>query len=736
MNSDYDFLSSLDLSQLQSLLVLHPKTASAADPVKGDERLKQRQLMARKRAAERDLAIPIPLNIARRIDAEQDPQRWLNVYFADIFREDWTDDRLAMLHSIIDAALYGGDQAIAGPRGEGKTTIATHAALYLMIRKLSTFPVVIGKSQGKAQLELKAIKEQLQQNELFIADYPEIGVPMKAVGGWSSRARMQTVGGANTNIELSADHIAFPTIARSQFPDWPDEIELASSGQVLYCLGIDGPVRGTKFRNQRPTLAIIDDIEDREAAASEALIEKNEEILEKDVAGLGASSERIPRVMLCTVQNRKCIAYRFTDPQVKPSWRGKRYRKMLREPDRMDLVQQYIQMRQTRSTDDPDARVAFQFWRDHQTEIEAGCVVSNINSYSKKLHADGEPLELSAIHAYYNRVADVGPKAVATEIDNDPPPEAGPAGLGITTDIIMSRISGLDRRQLPASTVALTAGIDIGKYRCHWVITAWSSGAGGCVVDYGVLEVSNTNSDMDNEASEAQIYKALLEWRDSQNVKQYVDATGTERKLDFVLVDSGTFTQAIYAFTKQVRGVYHPAKGQYPYRQRKRNTASTIASEHLHAERMASSDVWLYELDTSYWKQFVHERFLSPTFDDQNMLRRGALSLFNPMHGKSHLNYAMHLTAEELVSEFKEGKGVKTYWTVKNENNHWLDATYLAAAAGEICGVKLIAPSEKEIAPRMVDKDAPKQQPQQPQRRNPHGRFRQRPGGWIPRRRG
>jgi hypothetical protein len=118
------------------------------------------------------------------------------------------------------------------------------------------------------------------------------------------------------------------------------------------------------------------------------------------------------------------------------------------------------------------------------------------------------------------------------------------------------------------------------------------------------------------------------------------------------------------------------------------------------------------------------------------MLRRGALSLFNPIHGKSHLNYAMHLTAEELVSEFKEGKGVKTYWTVRNENNHWLDATYLSAAAGEICGVKLIAPSEKEIAPRMVDKDAPKQQPQQPQRRNPHGRFRQRPGGWIPRRNG
>lgn len=292
MSSGYDFLNSLDLSQLRNLLALHPKTASAADSIKGDERLRQRELMAKKRASQRDIRIPAPSNIARRIKAESDPQKWLDTYFAEIFSECWTDDRLAMLHSIIDAARYGGDQAIAGPRGEGKTTIATHAALYLVVKKLTTFPVIIGKSQGKAQLELKSIKEQLQQNELFIADYPEIGIPFQAVGGWSSRARMQTVGGVNTNLEIAADHIAFPTIGREQLADWPDCIEPASCGQVIYCLGVDGPVRGTKFRSMRPTLAIIDDIEDREAAASDVLIGKNEEIIEQDIAGLGASADR------------------------------------------------------------------------------------------------------------------------------------------------------------------------------------------------------------------------------------------------------------------------------------------------------------------------------------------------------------------------------------------------------------------------------------------------------------
>jgi hypothetical protein len=56
------------------------------------------------------------------------------------------------------------------------------------------------------------------------------------------------------------------------------------------------------------------------------------------------------------------------------------------------------------------------------------------------------------------------------------------------------------------------------------------------------------------------------------------------------------------------------------------------------------------------------------------------------------------------VTEFKEGKGAKTYWRKNAENNHWLDATYMAAAASEACGIKLLAPSEQEVSPRVENK--------------------------------
>ncbi len=688
-----------------------------------------------KRAKLRDLIIPPPADPSRRLRCEADCSLWLSTYFSDKFFEAWTEDRLAMVKSIIDAACYGGDQAIAGPRGEGKTTLAILTALFLMVRGLSHFPVVIGKNADKAKKEVRDVVEQLQQNEVFIEDYPEIGIPFQAVGAWSSRGRMQTVGGRSTNIVIGPEFFVFPSIHIDQLPGWPKEINPASNGQVLYSLGIDGAIRGTKYRSQRPTLAIIDDIEDRDAAASEAQVAKNTDIIEQDIAGLGQSSERIPRVMLCTIQNRKCIAYTYTDPKRKPSWRGKRYRKLVKAPDRLDLVEKYIDLRRGRKNEDPDAREAFAFWRDNKEEIERGSVVSNQCSFSRKTHADGEPMELSAVQSYYNRVADVGARAVSTEIDNDPPEEAGPMGLGITPALVESRLSGFARRQLPANTAALTAAIDLGKYNCHWVVTAWWHGAGGVVVDYGIAQVYGTDKSMDHEASEPMIYDALLNWRDELLSREFVDATGTRRAVDFCFVDSGAFTNAPYKFVREVGGIFHASKGQFPYHRKTKSTTTCIAGDNLHASKLPNGNLWLYELDTSYWKQFVHERFMTPTFDESNMIRRGSLSLFSLDENQRHSQYAQHIAAEELVTKFTEGKGAKTYWSVKDTNNHWLDATYMAAAAGEACGVKLIAPSEVEIQPKTVSGDQNQSQPKPQPKRYQHGNFKTRQGGWIPKRR-
>jgi hypothetical protein len=733
------WIESLPNSEFRKVLLSMPKdrastlveTLRQRKPQVYDEKEADRERKAVKRAIGRELFIPVPRNIERRNACLADPQLLLTTYFPVTYYEEFTQDRSDMLLSIKRAAMYGGDQAIAGPRGEGKTTLAIDGGLCLMLAGLSMFPVIIGKNQDAASDELKALRERLTYSQAFVEDFPEIGVPLAAIGPSTANARLQTVGGPGKFIGMfiGQKHFAFPKITKEQLPHWPDGVESVAHGQVLGAVGIEGRIRGFKFRSLRPTLAIIDDIEDKDSARSDEQIEKNEKIIEEDIGGMGSSAERIARVYLCTTLNRKCNAYKYTDRTVKPSWNGRRYRKMIRPPDRMDLVEQYIDMRKSHKDDDPDARVAFRFWRDNQAEIESGCVVSNPNSFNRKLHSDGEPIELSTCHAYYNRVADTSARAVATEIDNDPPEEVGPIGSGLTADIVQSRRSGLARLQLPANCTAITSAIDLGKHYCHWITIAWWRGAGGVVVDYGIVEVvgnKNVRAESklaDMEASEPGIYTALLNWRDELINKVYVDTTGLERRVDFVLVDSGSYTRAAYEFCRQVRGVFHPSKGQVPFHAKTKSTDTIIAGSNIYAAKQVSEQLWLYHLDSSYWKQFVHERFLTPTFDENNMLRKGSLSLFD-VPGREHNSYSHHIVAEQLVAEFKEGKGTKTYWDVRNDNNHWLDATYMAAAGAEAMGIKLIGQTvELQAVPKQ---DKPKPASKQ------HG-FARDPSGWMQR---
>jgi hypothetical protein len=690
-------LSQLSKSEQQeaiTALLMEP------DSLPTDEREKQRQRQAERRARERDLIIPLPADMERRSASLADPETFLTTYFASTFCEEFTVDRRSMLSAIVDAAKYGKDIAIAGPRGEGKTKLAMYGALYLMFARLSTFPLVIGKSQVKAANELETIKDQLQQNELLIADFPEIGVPFKAVGAWSSRARMQTVEGEYTNLRLSSHMIAFPTIdlLGNGWSQWRShhQCEPVSAGQVMMALGVDGPIRGTNYRDRRPTLAILDDIESRESAQSDALIEANEMIIEKDVAGLGTGSSRVSRVMLCTTQNRKCIAYRYTNTKEKPSWNGKRYRRMIEKPAREDLWQRYIELRRNKANDDPEAREATRFYVENRDEMDRDVVMSNRNSYDKRIASDGELLELSAVQSYFNAVADFGAESVATEQDNDPPATVGPEGSGLSSNLVASRLNSFERFQVPDNTRCIVAGLDVGKYVCHYVITAWTKDAAGCVIDYGVAEVSNSAATSHDSSVEQNIYRTLLDFREWIIAQPFENSSGDRVELSECFVDSGAYTQAVYQFVKDAGGGRFTAvKGMAPYRTPANPSDTMRIGNEVYAAYQKSEHVWLHHINTDYWKRFVHERFLSPTYDANEMLRSGSLSIFHPAGSKQHYSYAQHVVAEEWVSEFKQGKGERCYWMVHNRNNHWLDATAMAAAAAGKYGVSMIADAAK-----------------------------------------
>lgn len=672
-------------------------------------------------------------NPQRREQCLADPERFLRTYFAGRYSLQFNAAHQVMIEEIVSRARSGGRQAIAAPRGIGKSELTKGLLVYLVLAGLVRFPLSVAATGGLASRIYQDFKRKLETNDLLHQDFPEVCDPIRALEGAPQRASRQHIDGQLTRISWTGDYLSLPYVPL----DANDYLRSLGDAQPQYggvkmaYYGLDAAFRGVNIESCRPDFVLIDDPETRESARSRMQSENREQIIDNDIAGLASQETNLAIVVLTTVQNRFSLSYRLATPEEKPAFNGQRFGMVLKWPEHSDLWDKYIELRkESQIRGDQYGIEAVDFYLENRERMDAG--VEMLSEHFVEIEAGGRQLVHSAIQQAYNKIADTSKDSYFTEYQNDPPEAAGPQGIGLTAEIVANRLSGLERRQLPANTVHLTAGIDLGKYWCHWVVAAWWKGAGGCIVDYGVAEVSGTAEAMDFGASEPMIYKALLNWRDQLLQTEYVDATGVERKLDAVFVDSGTFTNAAYEFVRQVGAPFHAAKGIGNYRPRRESNDRLRVGDHMHAAHQDAERLWLFDLSTDYWKNWVHERFLTPTFDEENMLRRGSLSLFNQAGRKTHVSFAQHIVAEELVTEFIEGKGTKVYWHVHNKNNHWLDATYYAAAAARFQGVHLLSESEVKNEPREL-RPEDKQKPKPVVRNRPkHGaNLNRRPGGWM-----
>ena len=113
------------LDELRSLAADLRKRLRQVDQLTG--RASERDRDARRkrdvRATAKEVQIPPCEDPERRILLESDDREWLRWYFAGQFWYDFTFQQREMIEAIKSAILFGGDQAIAASRGEGKTKI-------------------------------------------------------------------------------------------------------------------------------------------------------------------------------------------------------------------------------------------------------------------------------------------------------------------------------------------------------------------------------------------------------------------------------------------------------------------------------------------------------------------------------------------------------------------------------------------------------------------------------------
>ena len=620
------------------------------------------------------IVIPDPANMARREACLRDPELFLKTYGRRIFYNPFVVHQKAMIRAIYERAKTGGDKAEAAPRGDGKTQIATWMVVFIILALLRRFPVVLASNGRAAAKIFKQIQRTFMDEPLLVADFPEVCVPAIELDGAPQRAGKQHIDGERTRIVWTSSEIGLPYVKGSPY-----------GGCCVTSFGLDCAIRGVHVNGLRPDFALIDDPETREVATSEEQHYRIEELIDGDVALLAGPDQKIARVILTTIQNRRCYSYRVTDRKTKPAWAGDRYKALTQWPDRVELWDEYIARRQqAQSGGDKDARDATEFYIAHREDMQAGAEISNPHRFIASVDADGEPIELDALQAFFNKVADLGMARVMAELQNDPEEDRAAIETEITPGIVQRATSRLTRGEYPDGS-RVFVGIDIGKYSSYWVKLALHGNAIGHVIDYGVAQtMGGINETSDLQAVETAVLRMLLEWRGE---------IMADSPPELCMIDTGFATNGVYEFIRQVGGTpFIAGKGHNGgMRFDAADKPGSIVYDHCRADlQRADVGLWLYNFDAVHWKKEVHGRFSVGPYDAEGNWKDGGLSVWGSESRMEHKSYSHHICAEVWEERFVEGKGVIGKWVVKTRKNHWLDATAMALCAAGVAGFKVL----------------------------------------------
>lgn len=594
--------------------------------------------MRKKRGGTKDVPIRTltPEERAKRESLEQCDEAWLRFFFPDKPYGFWyafTEQQLAMVDAIGHAIKHGGDQAIAASRGEGKTQIARRLILKYVLSGGVKFAVLFASTGSDAADSLAAIKSDIEENDLLAHYYPEVCDAVRALENTPNRAHYQTVTGKrhDTGEEYYRAPSRFSWCGHeATLPNVPGS---PAAGAIIATRGLDSAVRGLNKKGKRPDVAVIDDPDTEETVRSKEQAEKLEDRIDRAIGGLGGQQRSIARVMLTTLQNRTCVSYRFTDPKAKPTWKGKRFRFLLEQPTRRDLWDEYIMRVQSdlQQRDaggeplDPFARGAHRFYLDNFEAMNAGAKIANPHRFDNADLGDGTRLEETALQRYFNLVARVGPDAVATEYDNDPPADESKIESKLTWFHVSDCAGDYPRQHVSAETFAVVRGVDVRKIELHDAALATDHARRYRIADYNVR--SHGTSETTVEQAESLILEALRELKIKWHISPLVDENGTHHAADLTLIDKGwlgnwtedgeikTWVQQPVELFCLEAGIdrYLPAKGAPNY-QTPAADRLTIVGDNWHINRgrgknrICDEVIW----NADHWHQLVEELFMLP----------------------------------------------------------------------------------------------------------------------------
>lgn len=230
----------------------------------------------------------------------------------------------------ITAAPRSQTDVIAAPRGEAKSTIVSLLfVLWCDLTGRKKYIVLIMDAFDQAAVQLEAIKAEYEFNPRLAADFPDA----------HGRGRV-----------------------------WQAAVIVTPSGAKVEVFGSGKRIRGRRHGPYRPDLVIGDDLENDENVRSPEQRDKLQAWLTKSVMKLGGAGQKFDTIIVGTVLHYDSVLSRLLN---NPLWRGKRFRALLRWPDRLDLWERWEEIRRLEGED-----AARAFHDQNAAAMQAGAEVS------------------------------------------------------------------------------------------------------------------------------------------------------------------------------------------------------------------------------------------------------------------------------------------------------------------------------------------------------------------------
>jgi hypothetical protein len=682
--------------------------ATPAKPVRPQKSDKERYAAHSEATRERQARIatagkeigPLPevLNPKRRAAALASLEVFYRTYFPRAFKLEFSADHKTAIARTEEAVTRGGLFAVAMPRGRGKTTMLLRAALWALFNRHHRYVMLIGANESKADKLLKAVLNELARNKLLAEDFPEWCYPIAGLKGIHSKCAGQTLDGESTMMDLSGNQLILPTVG-------------GVFGGVIEAAGLLMATRGAQYCTPegdviRPSLVFGDDPQTRESARSLPQTEERHEILTGDLFGLAGPGETMTVLVACTKIYQGDLACLLLDRERSPEWRGETFKMLRSFPRRMDLWEEWYELRRIalRSDSDfADISAAREFYRERFELMNAGAEVDWPEAIGKDRLGvyDLSAIETAMLLYFFNE------DSFFAERQNDPRNLLDQEDQFADAKTIAVRESGYERRAVPLEVEHLTAFVDVHQKLLYWMVCGWSTSFNGFVLDYGAwpkqhskfFAMSKVTSTLAKKypraGKEGAIYQGLTDLLTALFNCEFIRECGAQMSINGCLVDRGWSTTPV---TKAIRE--HPMRGRIspslgrgydehmtPISKFKPKTGELLGEE-WYCQPLASKNALRDVIfDSNYWKTFIHRRLSTERGD------HGTLTI-NGKPGERHDLLGRHFCAE--FRTIVTGKRRADVWRPRpgETDNHWFDCVVGCAVAASMLGVKLIGKSK------------------------------------------